>query len=91
NEKIIGKSLNASLVIYPKNQVKAFFDTLSVDFAKVFIVSNFAFGEGNGKYGEGDFTVDVFAAPGAPCDRCWQVFEELHDGLCPRCQAVIQS
>jgi isoleucyl-tRNA synthetase len=91
NEKIIGKSLNASLVIYPKNQVKAFFDTLSVDYAKVFIVSNFAFGDGIGKYGEGDFTVDVFAAPGAPCDRCWQVFEELHDGLCPRCQAVIQS
>ena len=91
NEKIIGKSLNASLVIYPKNQVKAFFNTLSVDFAKVFIVSNFAFGEGNGKYGEGDLTVDVFAAPGVPCDRCWQVFEELHDGLCPRCQAVIQS
>jgi isoleucyl-tRNA synthetase len=91
NEKIIGKSLNAKIVLYPKGETKAFLTSLPIDFARVFIVSQFAFGEGVGKYGEGDLTVDVVAAPGEPCDRCWQVFETLHDGLCDRCREIVHN
>ncbi|MCK7488437.1 MAG: hypothetical protein MZU97_25245 [Bacillus subtilis] len=80
-----------NLCCTPPARRKQFLQSLPIDFARVFIVSSFAFGEGVGKYGEGDLTVDVMAAPGEPCDRCWQVFETLHDGLCPRCHDIVHN
>lgn len=91
NEKIIGKSLLAELTLYAKGEAKTFLESLSIDFARVFIVSKFSFAEGKGKYGDGDLTVDVTAAPGETCERCWQVFETLHDGLCERCRSIVEE
>jgi isoleucyl-tRNA synthetase len=90
-EKIIGKSLAAELRLYAKNEAEAFLTALPIDFARVFMVSKFSFAQGVGTYGSGDLTVDVLPAPGETCDRCWQVFETLHDGLCERCRQVVEG
>ena len=90
-EKIIGKSLAAELRLYAKNEAETFLTALPIDFARVFMVSKFSFAQGVGAYGSGDLSVDVTPAPGETCDRCWQVFETLHDGLCERCRQVVEG
>ncbi len=99
-DKLIGKSLDAKLTIYAKDEA---FKTLS-DFAEelktVFIVSGVtlldtdapadAFAET-----ESGIAVKVEAADGEKCDRCWAYFtdcEATEDGhICPRCKKIVES
>ncbi len=92
NEKVIGKSLNAHLILYPKGKVAELLDKLNVNLAQIFIVSKLdVLNEGFGKYKGTDVSIDVFEAPGITCDRCWQVVPEVdEDGLCPRCHDVLE-
>jgi isoleucyl-tRNA synthetase len=93
NEKIIGKSLNAHLKLYPKAKVKSLLDKLNIDLAQAFIVSKLeildtGFGTFKGK----DISIDVSPAEGVTCDRCWQVVEEVNDdGICERCETVVNN
>ncbi len=92
NDKIIGKSLNAHLVIYPKGKVQELLQKLNVNLAQIFIVSKLEVkNDGFGKYKGTDVSIDVFEAKGVTCERCWQVVPEVNeDGLCPRCQEVLK-
>ena len=92
NEKVIGKSLNAHIILYPKGKVAELLDKLNVNLAQIFIVSKLdVLNEGFGKYKGTDVSIDVFEAPGITCDRCWQVVPEVdEEGLCPRCHDVLE-
>jgi isoleucyl-tRNA synthetase len=92
NEKIIGKSLNAKLVLYPKGKVADLIEKLDVNLAQVFIVSQLVvMKDGFGTYKGTDVSIDVLPAEGHTCARCWQVVPEVNeDGICPRCEEVLK-
>ena len=93
NEKIIGKSLNARVVIYPKAKIENILKKIKVNLAQIFIVSRFEIAkDGFGAYKGTDVSIDVFKAEGHTCERCWQVVHEVNDdGLCRRCEEVISE
>lgn len=92
NEKVIGKSLEAKVVLYTKDDLS---DILS-ELDKAFIVSQVEIGEGEGEFSgnvEG-LTITVEKATGEKCARCWTYSEtvgknEKHSDLCARCASVI--
>jgi isoleucyl-tRNA synthetase len=92
NEKIIGKSLNAHVILYPKGKVADLLEKIDVNLAQIFIVSKLDIDkDGFGKYKGTDVSIDVLEAPGHICDRCWQVVPEVNtEGICPRCQSVLE-
>jgi isoleucyl-tRNA synthetase len=93
NEKVIGKSLNAHLKLYPKAKVQTLLEKLDIPLAQAFIVSKLdVLSTGFGKYKGKDISIDVLSAEGHVCDRCWQVVEEVNeDGICERCESVIKN
>ena len=93
NEKVIGKSLNAHVVIYPKAKIENVLNKVNINLAQVFIVSKFEIAkDGFGAYKGQDVSIDVFRADGHTCERCWQVVPKVdEDGLCDRCQNVIEK
>ncbi len=90
--KVIGKSLNAKLILYPKDKTRAILDSVKLNFQQVFIVSDFEIQtEGFGAFKTEDLSVDVFPATGETCARCWQVVPSLdEDHLCPRCHSIVK-
>jgi isoleucyl-tRNA synthetase len=91
NKQIIGKSFNAKLTIYPNDDVKELLDKMNANIGQLFIVSQFELQEGTGEYVFTNMSVDVTSAEGDTCDRCWQVVEHTHDGLCERCSTVVDN
>ncbi|MBI9009794.1 MAG: isoleucine--tRNA ligase [Tenericutes bacterium] len=91
-EKIIGKSLNAHVILYPKSKVADLLEKLNVNLAQIFIVSKLDIQkDGFGKYKGNDVSIDVLEAQGHICARCWQVVPEVNeDEICPRCNAVLE-
>ena len=93
NEKIIGKSLNAKVLINPEPVVAKLLVSLNIDLARVFIVSSFVIDSGNqngNSYPSG--IIEIKPAEGVTCERCWQVVKAVdHDGLCPRCAEIIKK
>jgi isoleucyl-tRNA synthetase len=92
NEKIIGKSLNAHVILYPKGKVAELLENINVNLAQIFIVSKLDIEkDGFGKYKGTDVSIDVLEAPGHICARCWQVVPAVNeDEVCPRCQSVLE-
>lgn len=92
NEKIIGKSLNAKLLLYPKGKVETLLKKLKVNLAQIFIISQIeVIYEGFGNYKGEDVSIDVLPAEGHTCDRCWQIVPDVNeDGICPRCESVVE-
>ncbi|HYZ61192.1 MAG TPA: class I tRNA ligase family protein, partial [Acetobacteraceae bacterium] len=82
NEKLIGASLQAKLLLPPE-----FLELLdSEGWAEVAIVSQAEPGE----------RLEVLRAPGEKCARCWRVLPEVgtspsHPHLCLRCEAVVSA
>lgn len=91
NEKVIGKSLAAKVVLHPTSQVRQLLETLKLDLKQVSIVSEF---EITDKDVQG-ITLDsgvfvVSAREGVMCSRCWQVVDQINDDeLCERCNNVV--
>lgn len=92
NEKIIGKSLNAHLILYPRGKVAELLEKLDINLAQVFIVSKLDIkNDSFGKYKGNDVSIDVLACEGITCQRCWQVVPHVHDnGLCDRCESIVE-
>ena len=92
NEKVIGKSLEAKVVLYTKDDLSDILPELD----KAFIVSQVEIGEGEGEFSgnvEG-LSVTVLKAEGEKCARCWTYSytvgkNEKHTDLCARCACVI--
>lgn len=95
NEKVIGKSLTAALHLYPNAEAKALLDSLQADLKQIFIVSECVIEEGQAPHSALQFeglAVEVKAAKGHTCDRCWLVVPEVDEqGVCPRCEEVIKG
>ncbi len=90
NEKIIGKSFNAKLTLYPTGEVKDLLASMSGNLGQMFIVSQFEIKAGKGMYEFNNLTIDVEKAGGETCERCWQIVDTTVNGLCKRCEAIIK-
>ncbi|MFN4213308.1 MULTISPECIES: isoleucine--tRNA ligase [unclassified Exiguobacterium] len=91
-EKLIGKPLEAKLVIAPKAETKQLLDTID-NVRQLLQVSQLDYAEtADVDYATAQIT--VAKADGAACARCWTYSTELgqdaeHPELCPRCTEVI--
>ncbi len=82
--KVIGKSFNAKLTITLDSKAKVVFTPLLQSAAQILIVSQIEFVDGS------EFKVDVKAAEGALCSRCWMIVPHIdNDELCPRCAKIV--
>jgi len=92
NEKIIGKSLNAKLILYPSPETKDLLLSIKHDLAQLFIVSECVIASGEGTFTFEGISIDVEKREGHTCARCWQVVDTLTDDeLCDRCERVVES
>jgi len=89
--KVIGKSFNAKLVLFPRGQVADLLGKLTLNLPQVFIVSQLEIRkDGYGSFKGEDISIDVLPAQGITCERCWQVVDHVDsDGLCDRCRSVV--
>jgi isoleucyl-tRNA synthetase len=91
NKKVIGKSFDAKLTLYPNETLKGLLNKLDANLGQIFIVSKFEIKDGKGEYVFSDMSVDVALAEGEKCERCWQIVDKTYDGLCERCKTVIKK
>ena len=101
NEKVIGKSLTASISLYPNHDAKALLESVEEDLKQLFIVSGFEIaGEydsapGNAQSFE-SVKIVITQADGETCERCWIVTPEVgqvaeHKTLCQRCASIVSE
>ena len=98
--KTIGHSLDAAVTIAAPPELFEFLQGYATELNSIFIVSKAALApDMDGEYWTSEniegLKVQVTAAPGVKCERCWYYSEELgtnseHPTICPKCtQAVI--
>ena len=94
NEKLIGKSLEAKVILHTKEDLSAVLPEL----AAAFIVSQVEVdpdGEGEFKGAIEGLSVTVVKADGQKCERCWTYSDFVgthakHPGLCERCCRAVE-
>ncbi|MGN1014656.1 MAG: isoleucine--tRNA ligase [Butyricicoccus sp.] len=95
--KLIGKPLEAKVVITASEDAAAFLNECGQDLAKLCIVSNVTVqteGEGDSYEALGGIKIAVSHVEGEKCERCW-IYDSTvgsnaeHPCLCARCAAVI--
>lgn len=101
NEKIIGKSLEAKVTIYPNEQVATMLTALDADLAQLLIVSPDSFSVSKEVAPENAKTFDDVAilvekADGEVCDRCRQVRKTVGEDeklptLCASCAHIVEE
>ncbi|HEY8396240.1 MAG TPA: class I tRNA ligase family protein, partial [Bacilli bacterium] len=93
SQKIIGKSLASKVVLKPSETTLKLLNSMKVDWAKVFIVSEFAVTSDDidgTEYKSG--IIQITARQGHVCSRCWKVVDEVNeDELCNRCSQIIKK
>ncbi len=100
NEKVIGKSLTAKVVLYPNEKTKQLLDSIN-DLDGLFIVSQLEIGgikddaPANAQVFE-DLAITIEPAEGETCDRCWVVkttvgSNEKHPALCADCAEIVTN
>lgn len=96
NEKIIGKSLEAKVILGAGGELYDFLDRMKASLAEIFITSSVAVVQDTCAFsGEVDgLTVSVEKADGKKCERCWTFSEHVgenseHPTLCRRCAKVM--
>ena len=98
NEKLIGSSLQAKVILYlPQNTIKTI---EKLDLAEMCIVSNVKIqdilnkSENSINFDDENIYVEIKLADGEKCERCWTVLEEVSsnkNNLCNRCEDVWKS
>jgi len=96
SEKIIGKSLEAKVILYAMGETKDFLTSCLSDLATVFIVSQVEIKDGSGSMTAEypDLSIDIVKADGQKCERCWMFSESVgqsaeHPTLCERCVEIL--
>ncbi len=97
--KIIGHSLDASVSIAAPAELMGFLREYEADLQSIFIVSKVSLIEECGadcwiSEAITGLKVQVTAAPGDKCERCWYYSEDLgsngdHPAICPKCTAAV--
>ncbi|HEX7063878.1 MAG TPA: isoleucine--tRNA ligase, partial [Bacillales bacterium] len=100
NEKVIGKSLEASITLYPNKPTRELLNDIQ-GLEKLFIVSQAEVGDEKDKAPsearQYDHTaVAVQPAEGETCDRCWHVRPSVgsdsdHPKLCGECADIVKK
>jgi len=90
NDKLIGKSLQATLkIILPidyYNEIQQCIDNFQIDLAQVLMVAKVELLSGD------EQKIEVQKNEGCTCERCWNVFDKLeNDNLCERCTNVLSK
>lgn len=83
--KIIGKSLNAKLIIYPDEETDKMIKRINANIMQLCIVSELEIKNIVKKK-----RIVIEAAKGHVCERCWLVVKEVTNGICDRCSTVIK-
>lgn len=98
NEKVIGKSLEAKVILHCSGELAAFLEIVKDELAAAFIVSQVELSDGAGETASDmeELSITVQKADGEKCERCWAyrttVGEcEEHPTLCARCAAVVKN
>lgn len=100
NAKTIGKSLEAKVTVYAKEDVVALLNDANIDFAQLSIVS--AFEVATIEEAPADalvlehVSIVVEKATGEKCERCWSISETVganaaHPTVCARCAEVVEK
>ena len=97
--KTIGHSLDAGVTICAEPELLAFLGEYAADLAEIFIVSKVTLvdamdGDSYTAEAVPGLRVQVSAAPGEKCERCWCYSEELgqdtsHPSICPKCTTAV--
>ncbi|MGM9986591.1 MAG: isoleucine--tRNA ligase [Bacillaceae bacterium] len=98
NEKVIGKSLQASVTIYPTEKAAALLHSVDEKLHQLFIVSHCEVAQGEAPADAQQFehtSIVVKQAEGQTCERCWTVTPEVgevaeYPTLCPRCAGIVK-
>lgn len=101
NEKLIGKSFEAKLSIYPNEQIAMMLEALNVDLAQILIVSQLEVLPVGTEVPDGavrfdDVAILVEKAVGEVCARCRAVKEDVGSDeklptMCGRCAAIVEE
>ena len=97
--KTIGHSLDAAVTIAAPPELFAFLTDYATDLNSIFIVSKATLAPDlEGEYWASEnlegLKIQVSAAPGEKCERCWYYSEELgtdseHTTICPKCTIAV--
>lgn len=99
NEKLIGKSFEASVTVYPSEPVKMMLEAINANIAQILIVSDFnismAEPADNAMVFE-DCAILVEHAHGETCERCRAIKEDVGSHadlptLCGRCATIVED
>jgi isoleucyl-tRNA synthetase len=97
-EKIIGSSLESSVVLQLPSQARDVFERYADELETIFVVSSVALdgkAEGAWKYScdfdtsIGKGTAWVLPPNDHKCPRCWRYLAPVEDGLCKRCEELV--
>ncbi len=92
NEKLIGKSLEAQIVVHCNSGRKNDFEAVAEQLKDILIVSGVSVADDGGD----EPTYEVVKAQGEKCERCWCYSETVgenseHPTLCHRCAKVVSE
>ncbi|MGL4949375.1 MAG: isoleucine--tRNA ligase, partial [Anaeroplasmataceae bacterium] len=83
--KVIGKSLNAEVILSVTKEQKSILDKIS-NLSQILIISKLSYNEAK------EFECIVKEANGHTCSRCWMLVPLVNnDELCPRCEEIIKK
>ena len=99
NEKVIGKSLEAHLTIYPDAEVKELLEGLNTNLAQLLIVSALTIAEGDAPESAVSFENVAFTverALGEVCDRCRRIDPTTKERsynatICDHCANIVEE
>ncbi len=100
NAKTIGKSLEAKVTVYAKEDIVALLNDANIDFAQLSIVSAFEVAAIEEAPAEAlaleHVSIAVEKATGEKCERCWSISEtvganEAQPTVCARCAEVVEK
>lgn len=100
NEKIIGKSFEAEVTLYPTSSVKENLEKLGANVGQLLIVSDLKIADPTQTPDSAmkfdDLAVEVTHAHGETCERCRIISEEVgtfEDAptICGRCHAILEE
>jgi isoleucyl-tRNA synthetase len=101
NDKLIGKSLEAKVTVYPSEPVRTLLSAMDENIAQLLIVSDFAVAEGDAPANAqtfDDVTIVVEHATGGTCVRCRRVDETVGTNsnphlveVCDHCAHILEE
>ncbi|EOH93459.1 isoleucyl-tRNA synthetase [Enterococcus haemoperoxidus ATCC BAA-382] len=101
NSKLIGKSLEAKVTVYPNEQIRELLTAVDADVAQLLIVSGFEVASLAAEVPENvekfdDMSILVEKAAGETCDRCRAVRTDVGEDeklphLCGRCAKIVEE